>query len=109
MGIGFNISTDNISIQEKSKMFLFARWIATCYSSYELNHENGRWWINTIKHFELEVFPNYIESGLYDETLEYIERIESLNITENICEKCGAVISLNKSKCQRCEYADLPF
>lgn len=69
---------------ERVKMFLFARWIATCYadehcdnkmiSQHEpefdgseamsvLNRESGFWWQDQLKHFENVVYPNLLKNG----------------------------------------------
>ena len=71
-------------IDTRVKMFLFARWIATCYAdehcdsnmisqhevgfSYHdslsvLNRENGAWWKKQLEHFENVVYPNYMANG----------------------------------------------
>ena len=66
------------------KMFLFARWISTCYayehmdennrSQYDegydrsiaisvLNREDGSWWRDKLRHFNSVVYPNYLKNG----------------------------------------------
>ena len=70
------------------KMFLFTRWISTCYAdthidingnvqgslSYDssnslsvLNMENGLWYKDKIEHFNNVVYPNYIKNGSVDD------------------------------------------
>lgn len=70
-------------IQEKVKMYLFARWIATCYADTHmddngktehdigfnprraisvLNMENGEWYKTQLKHFNEVVYPNYVKN-----------------------------------------------
>lgn len=69
---------------DKVKMFLFARWIATCYADTHLdenmkceqdkgfdpntaisvlNSETGYWYIEQLKYFNDTVYPNYIKTG----------------------------------------------
>lgn len=79
-----------------TKMFLFARWIATCYadehiddnmiSQHEegfnpceaisvLNRESGYWWKTKLKHFNEVVYPNYMKNGTADETEKFLTDI----------------------------------
>ena len=76
------------------KMFLFARWIATCYadehidenmiSQYEpefnsknsisvLNKESGYWWKKQLKHFNEIVYPNYLKNDTIKNTEEFLK------------------------------------
>ncbi len=77
-------------LESNVKMFLFGRWIATCYAdehiddkgTYQysgeiskdkiynpstalsvLNRTDGLWWAEKIKHFNDVVYPNYIKNG----------------------------------------------
>ena len=66
-----------------TKMFLFVRWIATCYADdyldekmrhtsnkdfdsstamCVLNRETGHWYKKQLKHFNKVVYPNYIKN-----------------------------------------------
>lgn len=79
---------------ENVKMFLFARWIATCYadehldnnmkSEYEegynrdnelsvLNRETGYWYKEQLDHFNNVVYPNYIENGTVENTKRFFK------------------------------------
>ncbi len=57
---------------EEVKMFLFTRWVATCYSDI-LNTESGEWYKKQINHFNNVVYPNYIENGVVEETKKYLK------------------------------------
>ncbi len=69
---------------ERIKMFLFARWIATCYADEHmdnngksqhdygynpveamsvLNRESGFWWQDQLEHFEKVIYPNLLKNG----------------------------------------------
>jgi len=75
------------------KMFLFARWIATCYADTHLdekmkcehdegfdesdsisvlNRETGRWYKKQLKHFNKVVYPNYIKNKTVKVTKEFL-------------------------------------
>ena len=66
-----------------TKMFLFSRWLATCYADTHiddnmkteddlgfnpsdamsvLNRETGYWYSEQLKHFNDVVYPNYIKN-----------------------------------------------
>lgn len=67
-------------------MFLFARWIATCYADEHLddkmryidfdrttamsvlNRENGNWYKEQLKQFNDVVYPNYVKNGTVENT-----------------------------------------
>ena len=72
---------------DEVKMFLFARWIATCYADEHLddkmryidnedfdattamsvlNRESGNWYKEQLKHFNDVVYPNYVKNGSVD-------------------------------------------
>lgn len=82
-----------MDIEAKVKMFLFARWIATCYADTHLdekkrsehdkgfnqsnsmsvlNREDGYWYKKQLEHFENVVWPNYIENGSVQDTQEFL-------------------------------------
>ena len=77
---------------DEVKMFLFARWIATCYADTHLdskmkckhdegfkeseaisvlNRETGYWYKEQLKHFNDVVYPNYIENGTVENTKQF--------------------------------------
>ena len=79
---------------EDVKMFLFARWIATCYADSHLdenkklegqfgfnsksaisvlNREDGHWYKKQIKHFNEIVYPNYIKNGSVDNAIKFFK------------------------------------
>lgn len=81
------------TLQENIKMFMFARWISTCYADTHLdthkkcehdegfnsaeaisvlNREDGAWWKNRIEHFNMVVWPNYIKNGSVKNTEEFL-------------------------------------
>lgn len=72
---------------DEVKMFLFARWIATCYADTHLdsemkcehdegfnsseaisvlNRETGHWYKKQLKYFNDFVYPNYVKNGSVD-------------------------------------------
>lgn len=76
-------------MQDLVRMFLFARWISTCYADeyldkdniYQgeqgfgrttamsaLNRENEIWWVKQLQHFEEVVYPNYVENKTAERT-----------------------------------------
>jgi hypothetical protein len=86
--------TDSI-INTNVKMFLFARWIATCYadehldknmkSQHEkgfkeeeamsvLNRESGEWYKEQLKYFNESVYPNYVENGSIENTINFLKK-----------------------------------
>lgn len=79
---------------ERIKMFLFARWISTCYADSHLdenmkcehdvgfnpgeaisvlNRESGFWWQEQLEHFEKVVYPNYIKNGSVDNVKKFLK------------------------------------
>ena len=61
------------------RMFLFARWMSTCYADTcdvnrlsVLNTESGEWWKEKLEHFNETVYPNYVENGTVTDTEEYL-------------------------------------
>lgn len=82
-----------ITLNERVKMFLFARWMSTCYadehiddnmnhqSSFKytqkdgmsvLNRESGYWWQEQLNHFNDVVYPNYVENGTVKDSKEFL-------------------------------------
>lgn len=78
---------------EQIKMFLFARWIATCYADTHLdsnmksehdegfkkeesisvlNREDGQWYKKQLEFFNQKIFPVYIKNGNYNSTKELL-------------------------------------
>jgi len=76
------------------KMFLFARWISTCYadehvddkmlSQHEfgfnqenslsvLNREDGKWWKKQLIYFNEIVYPNYIKNKTVENTEKFLK------------------------------------
>jgi len=75
------------------KMFLFARWIATCYADEHVDHkmrytdnmdfdsstamsvlnmESGLWYKEQLKHFNDVVYPNYVKNGSVKSAKEFL-------------------------------------
>lgn len=75
---------ENVEYEAEIKMFLFARWIATCYADTHLdenmksehdqgfnsseamsvlNRKTGYWYMEQLKHFNDVVYLNYIKNG----------------------------------------------
>jgi hypothetical protein len=73
-------------------MFLFARWIATCYADSHLdskmrcehdegfdsseaisvlNRESGLWYKEQLNHFNNAVFPNYVQNGTVENAKQF--------------------------------------
>lgn len=82
-----------VDIMVDVKMFLFARWIATCYADTHLdgnmkcehnesfndsdaisvlNRETGYWYKEQLKHFNDVVYPNYIKNGTIENTKQFL-------------------------------------
>jgi len=80
---------------EKVKMFLFARWISTCYADTHLdekmlcehnkgfnnseaisvlNRENGYWYKEQLEYFNNVVYPNYKKNGTVDNTIKFLKK-----------------------------------
>jgi len=57
---------------EEVKMFLFTRWIASCYAEV-LNTENGEWYMKQIKHFNDVVYPIYVKNGMVEEVKLFLQ------------------------------------
>ena len=54
-------------------MFMFGRWMATCYSTSEMNSEDGYWWKARLEHFNTKVYPNLITNGSVENTKCFLE------------------------------------
>ena len=75
------------------KMFLFARWLATCYADSHLdnnmkcehdegfkssesisvlNRESGIWYKMQLKHFNEIIYPNYIKNGTVENAKQFL-------------------------------------
>ena len=82
--ISERINDLKIDNMDNVKMFLFARWISTCYADSHLdkemrcehdegfdgkeaisvlNRQSGEWYKEQLKHFNEVVYPNYIKNG----------------------------------------------
>jgi ribosomal protein L40E len=107
--IKFNTSDINISIDDRVKMTLFAKWMAIHYSSQQLNSSGGNWWALRLKHFVDDVYPNYLENKSYYETKEYFEKLSEFDYEFGVCSDCGCQIPIENQKCEECYYAELPF
>lgn len=59
-------------MEENAKMFLFGRWMSTCYDSSTLNNQDGAWWTHQLKHFNDVVYPGQIENGSVKATEDYL-------------------------------------
>jgi len=90
-----DLYTELNPIDEQVKMFLFARWIATCYADTHLdnkmkcehdmgfkqseaisvlNRETGYWYKEQLKHFNDVVYPNYIKNGSVEDTKKFLSK-----------------------------------
>jgi len=68
---------------EDVKMFLFARWMATCYAETTLNNlpeelsvlniESGTWWKERLKYFNNIVYPNYLINKTVEKTSNFLQ------------------------------------
>lgn len=61
---------------ENVKMFLFARWISTCYEDTVLNTESGYWWRDRLEYFNDVVYPNYLENKTVEDTEKFLEPLD---------------------------------
>jgi len=78
---------------DEVRMYLFARWIASCYADEHLdekmrysdnvdydsttersvlNRQTGNWYKKQLKFFNTVVYPNYIQNGSVDEAIKFI-------------------------------------
>ena len=111
MAIKFGVSDKTISVAERAKMNIFARWLAINYTTPQLNGANGYWWLDKLSYFEENVLSRAIENGSYDEMIKFIEEFDA-GTSVNTCQYCGVQIDLQEDTCEECrrerEY-DLPF
>ena len=84
-----------LSLNEQTKMLLFARWISTDYadehidanmhSQHEkgfdastelsvLNRQSGTWWKQQLEYFNKVVYPNYLKSGTVADMRKFLEQ-----------------------------------
>jgi hypothetical protein len=82
-------------------MFLFARWISTCYADEHideqlryvdnpdfdsstamsvLNREDGEWWKKQLIHFNEVVYPNYLENGSVKNTEDFLSEVKPIQV-----------------------------
>ncbi len=59
------------TLDEKTKMFLFSRWLSMCYDSDTMNKETGYWWKDKVNDFERNAYPNLIKNNSYIDTFEF--------------------------------------
>ena len=57
---------------EEVKMFLFARWLAINYEGV-LNTEDGYWYKKQLKHFNENVWINYVKNGTVEDTKKFLK------------------------------------
>jgi len=109
---------------ENVKMFLFARWIATCFADTHLdkkmrcesdkgfnesesisvlNRENGEWYKNQLIYFNTFVYPNYVENGTVENTKNFLNQSKEI-------EMCGSHgIEMVYGKCPVCTAIDREY
>ena len=110
MGLKFDFEGKNLSIHEKAKMLLFARWMAIEYTTSSMNGSSGVWWTEKIQHFEKVVLPNYHKNGSYKSTVDHLTRVDSgEEELVNHCTDCGGVIEMHETLCRSCVDMTLPF
>lgn len=61
------------NLDERTKMFLFIRWISINYGGH-LNQMEGRWYMRKMDYFFTTVLNNYIDNGTYIDTREFIQK-----------------------------------
>jgi len=92
----YHISENQNLKTEEVKMFLFARWLATCYADEHLdskmrytdnidfdrstamsvlNRESGYWYKEQLKEFNEVVYPNYLKNGTVDNCIKFFEEL----------------------------------
>lgn len=56
------------------KMLLFARWLISQYGTpeYNVNGYDGKWWKETLQHFNDVVWPKYVENGSVANTRDFL-------------------------------------
>lgn len=81
---------------ENTKMFLFARWVSTCYADAHLddkmrhvdnsdfdeltsmsvlNRVDGEWWKLRLMYFNDIIYPNYERDGSVETANEFLKNI----------------------------------
>ena len=89
---------------DEVKMFLFGRWMATCYSSNEMNTSDGYWWVEQLNHFNSVVYPNYEKNGTVDGTIKFLG--DSKIIRDSIggikCLCYTGILNEPHAKCEKC-------
>jgi len=68
---------------EDVKMFLFGRWMSTCYSSEEMNNEDGSWWALNLEEFNNVTYQNYLKNGTVENTRKFLEASKAIRDTLN--------------------------
>lgn len=67
---------DEMSLITKLKMFWFSRWLATNYEGV-LNEQFGTWYLEQMRYFNDNVFPNMIQTEInrdsFESLLEFIK------------------------------------
>jgi hypothetical protein len=82
-----------MQLPDNVKMFLFARWISTCYADEHLdqekrpstlpgfntsqaisvlNREDGYWWKEQLEFFNNTVWPKYLSNGTVEDTVNFL-------------------------------------
>jgi hypothetical protein len=60
------------TIDERVKMFMFARWITTNYSNEDLNKADTDWWAEQLNYFNNIIYPEYLSNGSVEETRYFL-------------------------------------
>ena len=68
----------------KIKMYLFARWITSCYSQDEINEQPGIWWKEQLNWFEKQIMPQYRKNGTLDNCKLFLSNRITLKTFENL-------------------------
>ena len=84
-----------MKISADAKMFMFSRWIASCYADTLIDDkkrtimdigfkpknalsvllkEDGKWYKKQIKHFNEVVLPNYIKNGTAKDAVKFFAK-----------------------------------
>lgn len=67
---------DEMSLITKLKMYWFSRWLATNYEGV-LNEQYGTWYLEQMRYFNDNVFPNMIQTEInrdsFESLLEFIK------------------------------------
>jgi hypothetical protein len=71
------------TLSEKTKAFLFARWIAMIYADEKegglsiLNTKDGHWYKQQLEYFEFNIYPNMKKSGTVSETRSFLNDLNN--------------------------------